>query len=89
MSEQVAVPYGDSASDTAVLLLAAAETLDLDPSVVVSQEGHFLAPKEVADEAGVDYDGDEDAAPAAEPQDDQESDKPAKKTAAKKSSSSR
>ena len=51
MSEQVTVPYGDSASDTAVLLLAAAESLDLDPNVVRTTEGAFVVPKEVHDKA--------------------------------------
>lgn len=51
MSEQVDVPFDDKPSDQAVLLLAAAEDLGLDPSVVRTTEGGFSAPKEVHDKA--------------------------------------
>jgi hypothetical protein len=78
MSE-VEVPYGDSAQETAVLLLAAADELELDPAVVRTLEGGFMVPEEVAKEAGVDYDSD----------DDDEDSKPARKTAAKKSTSAK
>lgn len=38
--------------DNAILLLEAAEKLELDPSVVeTTSDGHFLVPKEVADKA--------------------------------------
>jgi hypothetical protein len=38
--------------DNAILLLEAAEKLDLDASVVeTTSDGHFLVPKEVADKA--------------------------------------
>lgn len=53
MSDQVEVPFGDSAQDTAVLLLAAAEELDLDASVVRTGEGTFFAPSEVVEKAGL------------------------------------
>jgi hypothetical protein len=50
--EQVEVPFGDDAGDTAVLLLAAAEDLGLDPGVVkTNSDGSFVVPKEVADKA--------------------------------------
>ena len=70
MSENVEVPQGDNAGDTATLLLAAAQELDLDPSVVtVTSSGSeglsYSAPPEVVDKAGL-------------------GDKPEKKTAAKK-----
>jgi hypothetical protein len=52
MSEaQVEVPFGDDASETATLLLAAAEELGLDPGVVATQEGAFLVPTEVNEKA--------------------------------------
>jgi hypothetical protein len=89
MSE-VEVPYGDSATDTAVLLLAAAEELDLDPAVVKSQEGHFLVPEEVAEKAGVDYHGDEDeAAPEPPPEEPVEETKAPAKPAAKKTAAAK
>jgi hypothetical protein len=78
----VTVPFGDSASDTATLLLAAADKLDLDPSAVRTVEGAFVVPREVADEADVDYESDEEAAEEAA----EEEPKPAAKKAAKKSS---
>jgi hypothetical protein len=68
----VFVPYGDSAQDTATLLLAEADKGDLDPAVVRSVQGGFMVEQDLADKAGVQYEGGED--------------KPAKKTAAKKSS---
>jgi hypothetical protein len=54
MSE-VLIPYGDNASDTATLLLGAAEDLELDPGVVRNQpdDGGFRVPEEVADKAGL------------------------------------
>jgi hypothetical protein len=50
--DEVFVEYGDSAGDTATLLLAAAEELELDVGVVRSVEGGFMAPQEVAEQAG-------------------------------------
>ena len=74
MSKEVEVPYGDSAAETATLLLAAAEEKGLDPSVVRSGSfGTFRVPEEVAKAAKVDT-----------VSDDEEPAKPAKKTAAKK-----
>jgi hypothetical protein len=51
MGDLVEVPYGENAADTATLLLAAAEDLDLDQSVVKTSEGGFLVPSEVNDKA--------------------------------------
>jgi len=51
MSENVEVPFDDDTKDTAVLLLAAAEDLGLDPSTVRTGEGVFIVPKEVHDKA--------------------------------------
>lgn len=55
-NENVHVPYGDSASDTATLLLAAAAEKDLPASVVEARpfDGTFLVPAEVAEQAGLD-----------------------------------
>lgn len=46
----VEVPYGDNATDTAVLLLEAAQRLGLEPSVVrTSSKGSaFFVPEEVS-----------------------------------------
>lgn len=61
--------------DNAVLLLAAAEELGLDASVVqTTSYGHFNVPAEVADKAGFDKDGNpkskaaKEAAAAVEPE---------------------
>lgn len=51
MSEQVDIPFGDRPGDQATLLLAAAEDLGLDASVVATYEGGFLVPQEVNDKA--------------------------------------
>ena len=51
MSEQVEVPFDDSPSDQATLLLAAAEDLGLDADVVKTYEGGFSVPSEVNDKA--------------------------------------
>jgi hypothetical protein len=45
------VPFDKKPSDQATLLLAAAEELGLDPSVVQTYEGGFLVPQEVYDTA--------------------------------------
>lgn len=77
MSE-VTVPFGDTPSDTAILLLAAADKLDdYTEADVRTVEGAFVVPKEVADKAGVDYESDEQEAEAEPP--------PAAKKTAKKS----
>lgn len=45
---EVEVPYGDKPEETAVLLLAAAEELDLDPWVVRTVGGDvFMVPESV------------------------------------------
>jgi len=50
--ETVEVSFSANNEETAVLLLAAAEELDLDPAVAVrTSEGNFVVPKEVADKA--------------------------------------
>ena len=51
MSDAVEVPFDDNPTDQAVLLLAAAEELDLDQSVVATGEGMFVVPQEVHDKA--------------------------------------
>jgi hypothetical protein len=55
-STEVTVPYGENAGETATLLLAAAEKLHENQGLVRTVEGAFMVPKDVADEAGVDYD---------------------------------
>jgi hypothetical protein len=49
--EQVEVEYGDDAGETATLLLAAAEELHGDQSLVRTGSGVFIVPKSVADKA--------------------------------------
>lgn len=79
MTDEVKVPYGEDAQETATLLLAAAEELGLDAYVVrTSSDGVFYVPDEVASKAKVEVEDDESDAEAEEK-------KPAKKTAAKKS----
>lgn len=52
----VVVPYGDSAAETATLLLAAAEKAGEDASVVrTGSYGSFYAPEKLAKDAGVKY----------------------------------
>jgi len=70
------VPFGDSASDTAVLLLAAAEALGLDQGVVKTGTGVFIVPTEVAEAAKQDL-----PAPVDESE---EAEKPKRRPAAKK-----
>ena len=86
MSEQstpVTVPYGENAGETATLLLAAAEEVCGDQSVVRTVEGAFVAPKEVADKAGVDYeDPDADQQDRSVSEQDEADDKPAAKKSA-------
>jgi hypothetical protein len=87
MSE-VYVPYGDDAGKTAVLLLEAAEkSKDYEQEHVRTVEGGFLVDKSIADDAGVDYESDEDDKDDSSVTDDKADDKPAaakKTTAAKK-----
>lgn len=70
--------------DNAVLLLEAAQGLELDPSVVATTSfGHFVVPESVAKKAGLDY-----VDPDADDSDDEE--KPvAKKAAAKRAATSK
>jgi hypothetical protein len=78
MSENAAVRFGEKPGETATLLLAAAEELDLDPSVVQvhSDTQMFVVPEEVQKKAGLDKaDGDKD---------EESKPKTTKKTAAKK-----
>lgn len=49
--EQVEVEFGDNPSETATLLLAAAEELHGDQSLVRTGTGVFIVPKSVADKA--------------------------------------
>jgi hypothetical protein len=51
--KQVEVDFGDDASETAVLLLAAAEELHGDQSIVGTGTNVFLVPQSVADKAGL------------------------------------
>ena len=75
----VDIPFGKSASDTAVLLLLAAQELDLDPSVVKTQpmQNRFSVPIEVGERAFPDSKDTSKDKPVAKKA-------PAKKTAAKK-----
>lgn len=59
MSKNVKVPYGKGA-ENATLLLAAAEEMDMDPSVVRTTSYGFEVPEEVAKKAGVDIDTSDD-----------------------------
>lgn len=77
---EVFVPPGDSAKDTATLLLAEAEKQELPADAVRTGDGGFYVDSELADAAGVDYDKGDDG------DDDDGEKKPAKKAAAKKSS---
>ena len=50
----VVVAFGDNPSETATLLLAAAEDLGLDPAVVrTTSTGEFVVPSEVASKAKI------------------------------------
>lgn len=52
MSELVEIPFGDNPGDTAVLLLAAAVGLGLEPHVVATtSEATFVVPAEVNSKA--------------------------------------
>ena len=80
--QNVHITFGPDFRDHAVLLLAAAEELELGPSVVATTDHGFSVPAEVAKKAGVKPDGDE-----SEPE--PEKPKPAKKAAAKKATTPR
>lgn len=47
----VEIPFGENNRDTAVLLLAAADDLGLDRSVVRTKNGAFVVPEEVNEQA--------------------------------------
>lgn len=47
----IEVPFGDNNKDNAILLLAAADDLGLDQSVVRTKLGAFVVPEEVAEKA--------------------------------------
>lgn len=51
MSDEVEVEFDENPQDQAVLLLAAAEELDQDPSVVRTTGSGFLVPEDVAKKA--------------------------------------
>ena len=64
--DTVEVPFGDNAKETATLLLAAAEDLDLPvDSVTTTSSSSFMVPLEVAEKSGVDYEGKEPEEPKA------------------------
>lgn len=93
---------GGLTQDNAILLLAAAEELELDAGVVRTTRTGFVAPQEVADKAGVEFD-EPDVEPDTEEASDDESEEtdddeateapakkaPAKKAAAKKTAASK
>lgn len=72
---EVEIPFGDDPQETAILLLAAAEELDLEPFVVRTGEGVFLVPEAVADGAGKPGDL---AKPKADPEVEKDGDPPLK-----------
>lgn len=49
----VKIPFGDKNGETAVLLLAAAEDLGLDPAEVRATTGAFVVSEEIANAAGL------------------------------------
>ena len=60
--KDVRVPYGKSAQDTAVLLLAAVEEKGANVSDVrVDSFGGFLVPESIAKQAGLDYEDPDEA----------------------------
>lgn len=86
---EVKVPFGTDASETATLLLAAAEKEAGDQSVVrTTSYNHFLVPEEIAKAAEVDYEVEGDDKTEAEAETEVK-EAPAKKTAAKKTTSAR
>lgn len=88
----VKVPYGDKPSDTATLLLAAAEEKGLEASVVRTDSfgRAFIVPDEVADAAGVDTLEEPKATEESTSGEDEGDEKPkAAKRAAKKTTASK
>lgn len=59
MSDEVEVEFGEKPDETATLLLAAAEELDLPASVVRTGGGVFVVPDEVRKKAGLEEKKDE------------------------------
>jgi hypothetical protein len=51
MSDEVEVEFGEKPDETAILLLAAAEELDLPADVVRTGGGVFMVPEEVKEAA--------------------------------------
>lgn len=53
MADEVLIPYGDNASETAILLLGAADELGYEPFVVRNQpeDGGFRVTEDVAEQA--------------------------------------
>lgn len=80
MSEPVEVPFEDNPTDQAVLLLAAAQELGLEQSVVQTGSRVFIVPEEVRDKA-FSTEPEKKNAPAKKA--------PAKKAAAKKSTTNK
>lgn len=87
----VEVPFGDNPSETATLLLAAAEeSEEFDQRVVGTGVGVFIVPEEIAKAAGLSQ-SEQEPEPEPEPEPESEPEpepepKPAKKSAAKKAS---
>jgi hypothetical protein len=70
-NEPTQVPFDGEAGDRAVLLLEAAQSLELEPYVVVASHDHFSAPHEVVEKAfgkaqAKAFRGDQDAEPEVE-----------------------
>jgi phage protein D len=86
----IEIPFGDNNKDNAVLLLAAAQELELEASVVRTTYSAFIVPEEVAKKAKVKGEEVDEAdvvdtnAEVSEPEK-----APAKKAAAKKSTAKR
>ncbi len=57
MSENDQITVPGQTHDNAVLLLEAAQALELPPGVVLTVEGGFSVPSEVAEKAGFDEEG--------------------------------
>ena len=49
----IEIPFGDNNTDNAVLLLAAAEELKQDASVVRTSDSAFIVPEDIAKKAGL------------------------------------
>lgn len=86
MSDEVLIEYGDNASDTATLLLGAADELGFEPWVVRNQpeDNGFRVPEEVAQKAGLAKGSAKKTAAKKSPAKKTAKRTPAKKAAAKK-----